>query len=40
MKVQLDIVNTLILPENYKGFKAFYTKIVEKQAEQIILTKN
>ena len=40
LKVQLDIVNTLILPEDYKGFKAFYTKIVEKQAEQIILTKN
>ena len=39
LKAQLDIENPLILPEDYKAFKAFYSKIVEKQAEQIVLTK-
>ncbi|MFD1017500.1 transglutaminase domain-containing protein [Winogradskyella rapida] len=39
LKAQLDIVNPLILPSDYKDFKAFYGKIVEKQAEQIVLTK-
>tara|TARA_R110002033_G_scaffold170834_1_gene214434 strand:- start:800 stop:2752 length:1953 start_codon:yes stop_codon:yes gene_type:complete len=39
LKAQLDIVNPLILPKDYKDFKAFYSKIVEKQAEQIVLTK-
>jgi hypothetical protein len=39
LKAQLDILNPLILPEDYKAFKAFYSKIVEKQAEQIVLTK-
>ena len=39
LKAQLDIVNPLILPEDYKDFKTFYSKIVEKQAEQIVLTK-
>ena len=39
LRAQLDIVNPLILPKDYKDFKAFYTKIVEKQAEQIVLTK-
>lgn len=40
LKAQLDINNPLILPDNYKDFKAFYSKIVEKQAEQIVLTKS
>ncbi|RCW94083.1 transglutaminase domain-containing protein [Winogradskyella arenosi] len=39
LKAQLDIVNPLILPSDYKDFKAFYGKIVEKQTEQIVLTK-
>ncbi|WP_458627708.1 transglutaminase domain-containing protein [Winogradskyella sp. PC D3.3] len=39
LKTQFDIVNPLILPADYKEFKAFYSKIVEKQAEQIVLTK-
>lgn len=39
LKAQLDIVNPLISPKDYKDFKAFYSKIVEKQAEQIVLTK-
>lgn len=39
LKAQMDILNPLILPVDYKGFKAFYSKIVEKQAEQIVLTK-
>lgn len=39
LKVELDIVNPLILPKDYKGFKDFYSKIVEKQAEQVVLTK-
>ncbi|REG88840.1 DUF3857 domain-containing protein [Winogradskyella sediminis] len=39
LKAQLDIENPLILPEDYKAFKAFYSRIVEKQAEQIVLTK-
>ncbi|WP_299106725.1 hypothetical protein [uncultured Winogradskyella sp.] len=39
LKAQLDIVNPLILPKDYKDFKAFYSKIVEKQAEQIVLNK-
>jgi len=39
LKAQLDIENPLILPEDFNAFKAFYSKIVEKQAEQIVLTK-
>ncbi|NRD23259.1 DUF3857 domain-containing protein [Winogradskyella litoriviva] len=39
LKVELDIVNPLILPKDYKDFKDFYSKIVEKQAEQVVLTK-
>ncbi|EPR72669.1 hypothetical protein ADIWIN_2282 [Winogradskyella psychrotolerans RS-3] len=39
LKSQLDITNPLILPVDCKAFKAFYSKIVEKQAEQIVLTK-
>lgn len=39
LKAQMVIVNPLILPADYKAFKTFYSKIVEKQAEQIVLTK-
>lgn len=39
LRAQIDINNPLILPEDYKAFKEFYSKIVEKQAEQIVLTK-
>ncbi|MBC3847472.1 DUF3857 domain-containing protein [Winogradskyella echinorum] len=39
LSVQLEINNPLILPADYKDFKDFYSKIVEKQAEQIVLTK-
>lgn len=39
LKVNLEINNTIISPADYKGFKVFYSKIVEKQAEQIVLTK-
>lgn len=39
LKAQIDILNPLILPANYSDFKAFYSKIVEKQTEQIVLTK-
>jgi hypothetical protein len=39
LKVQVDILNPLILPKDYKDFKDFYEKIIEKQAEQIVLIK-
>ena len=39
LKAQLDINNPLIQAVDYKDFKAFFNKIVEKQAEQIVLTK-
>lgn len=39
LKAELDISNPIILPEDYKDFKTFYGKIIEKQAEQIVLTK-
>ena len=39
LKAKLDILNPLILPTDYKEFKAFYSKIVEKQTEQIVLTR-
>ncbi|WP_225036879.1 transglutaminase domain-containing protein [Winogradskyella sp. SM1960] len=39
LKVELDIVTPMILPSDYKAFKDFYSKIVEKQTEKIVLTK-
>ncbi|WP_299114360.1 transglutaminase domain-containing protein [uncultured Winogradskyella sp.] len=39
LKVQLDINNPTVLPKDYKDFKAFFGKIVEKQGEQIVLNK-
>ncbi|WP_439151577.1 transglutaminase domain-containing protein [Winogradskyella sp.] len=37
--VSLELNNTFIEPKDYKGFKDFFAKTVEKQAEQIVLTK-
>ncbi|MDN3493865.1 transglutaminase domain-containing protein [Winogradskyella bathintestinalis] len=39
INTQIDILNPLILPSDYINFKAFYSKIVEKHTEQIVLTK-
>jgi hypothetical protein len=39
LKVYFEINNPTISPADYKGFKVFFSKIVEKQAEQIVLTK-
>ncbi len=39
LKVNLEINNPIISPSDYKGFKVFFSKIVEKQSEQIVLTK-
>ncbi|WP_400074764.1 hypothetical protein [Winogradskyella sp. R77965] len=39
LKVDLDINNPMVLAKDYKNFKAFFSKIVEKQGEQVILTK-
>ena len=39
LKVDFEIVNPIIAPEDYKNFKAFYNKILEKHGEQIVLTK-
>ncbi len=37
--VTLDIKSPLILPEDYKAFKEFFEMTVQKQAEQVVLTK-
>ncbi|RNC84179.1 MAG: DUF3857 domain-containing protein [Winogradskyella sp.] len=39
LSTEFDLKTPIIDPEDYKVFKEFYGKIVEKQAEQIILTK-
>ncbi|WP_299125080.1 hypothetical protein [uncultured Winogradskyella sp.] len=39
LKVDLDINNPMIQAKDYKAFKSFFSKIVEKQGEQVILTK-
>ena len=39
LKVNLEINNAIVQPADYKSFKVFFNKIVEKQAEQIVLTK-
>lgn len=39
LRLELEIKNTLIQPEDYKTFKNFFSKSVEKQLEQIVLTK-
>lgn len=39
LSVELNIGNSLIHPNDYSVFKQFFSKVVEKQAEQIVLTK-
>jgi hypothetical protein len=39
LNMSLEINNPLVQPIDYVDFKAFFSKIVEKQAEQIVLTK-
>ncbi|WP_296384228.1 transglutaminase domain-containing protein [Winogradskyella sp.] len=39
LKVNLDINNPIIGSLDYKVFKSFFSSLVEKQAEQIVLTK-
>jgi hypothetical protein len=37
--VDFKINKTIVGPEDYAVFKSFFSKIVDKQAEQIVLTK-
>ncbi len=39
LSVQLEINNPIVQPSEYKDFKDFFNKTIEKQAEQIVLTK-
>ena len=39
LSVRLEIGNPIIQPADYKDFKEFFNKTIEKQAEQIVLTK-
>lgn len=39
LKVELEVNNPYVSPADYASFKAFFEKTVEKQAEQIVLTK-
>ncbi len=39
LKVDFDISNPIVASSDYKSFKEFYAKILEKHAEQIVLTK-
>ncbi|EDP72303.1 hypothetical protein FBALC1_14417 [Flavobacteriales bacterium ALC-1] len=39
LSVQLEINNPIIQPIDYKDFKEFFNKTIEKQAEQIVLIK-
>ena len=39
LSVQLEINSPIIQPVDYKDFKDFFNKTIEKQAEQIVLTK-
>ncbi len=39
LTLDFEIKTPIILPSEYKDFKSFFSKYVEKQAEQIILTK-
>lgn len=40
LSVSLDLTSSLILPKDYAVFKDFFENIVEKQTEQIVLTKS
>ena len=37
---KFDLKTPIISSEDYKTFKEFYGKIIEKQAEQIVLIKS
>jgi len=39
LSIELNLENSLILSKDYSGFKQFFNKLVEKQAEQIVLKK-
>lgn len=39
LNITFDLNNSLIASTEYEVFKAFYEKIIQKQAEQIVLTK-
>ncbi|GAB4155801.1 MAG: hypothetical protein Tsb0033_05540 [Winogradskyella sp.] len=39
LKVDFEINNPFIAPNDYKSFKEFFTKIIDKNNEQIVLTK-
>ncbi|APY08857.1 hypothetical protein BWZ20_11335 [Winogradskyella sp. J14-2] len=39
LKLDFEINNPFIAPKDYKNFKAFYSKIIDKNKEQIVLTK-
>lgn len=39
LMVRLEINNPIIQPVDYEDFKSFFSKIVEKQGEQVVLTK-
>jgi hypothetical protein len=39
LKVRLEVNNSIVQPIDYKDFKSFFSKIIEKHAEQIVLIK-
>ncbi|WP_411895811.1 DUF3857 domain-containing protein [Winogradskyella sp. A2] len=39
IKVELNIVNPIVQPADYNDFKIFFEKTIEKQAEQIVLSR-
>jgi len=39
LKLDFEINNPFIAPTDYKNFKAFYSKIIDKNKEQIVLSK-
>lgn len=39
LKLDFEINNPFIAPADYKNFKAFYSKIIDKNKEQIVLSK-
>jgi hypothetical protein len=39
VSMELNINTSFILPENYKFFKQFFTQIIEKESEKIVLKK-
>jgi hypothetical protein len=37
--ITFELKNSLIDPSDYELFKGFYEKVIEKQAEQVVLIK-